>query len=131
MSVQNAVADNTIVVFSKSWCPYCKRAKELLAKDYHDVQTAIFESVSMSSSLSLRVHMLTSLCRLDQRDDGGEIQAYLLEKTGQRTVPNVFIRSYRTVYPSLVLLLRPAVTVIEQNHIGGELIKFHAPVVGA
>ncbi|KAH9964257.1 glutaredoxin [Russula dissimulans] len=76
--VDNAVAGNTVVVFSKSWCPYCKRAKELLAKDYHDLQTAIFE--------------------LDQRDDGSDIQDYLLEKTGQRTVPNVFIN---------------------QNHVGG------------
>jgi len=35
---------------------------------------------------------------LDQIDDGEEIQAYLGQKTGQRTVPNVFI---------------------EQKHIGG------------
>jgi glutaredoxin 3 len=35
---------------------------------------------------------------LDQIDDGDEIQAYLGTKTGQRTVPNVFI---------------------EQKHIGG------------
>ena len=35
---------------------------------------------------------------LDQIDDGAEIQAYLGEKTGQRTVPNIFI---------------------EQKHIGG------------
>ncbi|POM59477.1 Glutaredoxin, partial [Phytophthora palmivora] len=28
---------------------------------------------------------------LDTRDDGAEIQALLLDLTGQRTVPNVFI----------------------------------------
>jgi len=85
--VESAVAGNTIVVFSKSWCPYSKWAKELLAENYNDVQTAIFE--------------------LDLRDDGGEIQAYLLEKTGQRTVPNVFIK---------------------QNHVGGSdnLAKLHS-----
>ena len=31
--------------------------------------------------------------RLDERDDGGAIQDYLLEKTGQRTVPNIFVRT--------------------------------------
>jgi glutaredoxin len=35
-----------------------------------------------------------SLCRLDKRDDGEEIQEYLLEKTGQRSVPNIFISEY-------------------------------------
>lgn len=29
--------------------------------------------------------------RLDQRNDGSAIQDYLEEKTGQRTVPNIFI----------------------------------------
>jgi glutaredoxin 3 len=32
-----------------------------------------------------------SLCRLDERGDGDELQEYLLEKTGQRSVPNIFI----------------------------------------
>jgi glutaredoxin len=31
------------------------------------------------------------LCRLDEREDGGELQNYLQVKTGQRTVPNIFI----------------------------------------
>ena len=31
------------------------------------------------------------LGRLDQRDDGDELQNYLQEKTGQRSVPNIFI----------------------------------------
>ena len=32
--------------------------------------------------------------RLDERQDGDPIQQYLLEKTGQRTVPNVFVSKY-------------------------------------
>ena len=38
--------------------------------------------------------------RLDEREDGGEIQNYLQEKTNQRTVPNIFISAY---YPRLLL----------------------------
>lgn len=30
-------------------------------------------------------------------EDGAEIQAYLFEKTGQRTVPNVFVSAYYPV----------------------------------
>jgi hypothetical protein len=32
-----------------------------------------------------------SMTRLDEREDGSAIQDYLQEKTGQRTVPNIFI----------------------------------------
>ena len=35
--------------------------------------------------------MLTEAHRLDEMDEGSEIQSYLLDKTGQRTVPNIFI----------------------------------------
>lgn len=33
--------------------------------------------------------------RLDEREDGGAIQNYLLERDGQRTVPNIFIGRWR------------------------------------
>jgi len=69
--VDNAIAGNTVVVFSKTQCPYSRAAKELLAEGYPDVKHAIFE--------------------LDKRDDGDKIQDYLEEKTGQRSVPNIFI----------------------------------------
>jgi glutaredoxin 3 len=87
--LQNAVDGNTVVVFSKSWCPYCKRAKALLASGYPEVKPVIIECVPISSFLC--GDRLMSLCRLDERDDGGELQSYLQEKTGQRSVPNIFI----------------------------------------
>ncbi|KAJ3042807.1 Glutaredoxin-1 [Rhizophlyctis rosea] len=68
--VENAIRDNKVVVFSKTYCPYCTRAKRLL--DSLNVKYALFE--------------------LDTRDDGSEIQGYLQSKTGQRTVPNIFIK---------------------------------------
>ena len=33
----------------------------------------------------------TSIIRLDEIEDGRAVQDYLLEKTGQRSVPNIFI----------------------------------------
>ncbi|KAI8616729.1 glutaredoxin [Chytriomyces sp. MP71] len=64
-----AIAGNKVVVFSKTYCPYCTKAKKLL-----DSLGATYTAVE-----------------LDTREDGAEIQDYLVGKTGQRTVPNVFI----------------------------------------
>ncbi|KAG8717845.1 glutaredoxin [Ceratobasidium sp. 395] len=68
--VDAAIAGHKIAVFSKSYCPYCKAAKEGISelgqKDVYIVE-------------------------LDQAEDGADIQNYLAEKTGQRTVPNIFI----------------------------------------
>jgi glutaredoxin 3 len=94
--LQRAVAENAVVVFSKSWCPYSKKAKDLLKTHYPEVQPAIYESVQM---LSLLVggypDVGVIVFRLDEKEDGGKAyQDYLEGKTGQRTVPNIFIRTY-------------------------------------
>ncbi|KAI0962276.1 hypothetical protein AcV7_001156 [Taiwanofungus camphoratus] len=69
--VESTISGNKIAIFSKSYCPYCKRAKALLTSKFPNVPTKIYE--------------------LDEIEEGSAIQQYLLEKTGQRTVPNVFI----------------------------------------
>lgn len=69
--VESAIKSNQVVVFSQPWCGYCRRTKQLLSKKFPEVQVAYYE--------------------LDERDDGMDIKQYLLEKTGQRTVPNIFI----------------------------------------
>ncbi|KAF8514279.1 thioredoxin-like protein [Gautieria morchelliformis] len=72
--VEDTIANNKVVVFSKSWCPYCKAAKATLRRFVkEDTDIKILE--------------------LDQRDDGSAIQTYLAEKSGQSTVPNVFINT--------------------------------------
>ncbi|PHU27611.1 Glutaredoxin [Capsicum chinense] len=63
------VSANPVVVFSKTYCPFCVSVKDLLAK-----LGVSFKAVE-----------------LDSEKDGSEIQAALVEWTGQRTVPNVFI----------------------------------------
>lgn len=70
-TVENAINSNTITIFSKTYCPYCKRAKSLLTSTFPNVQTKIIE--------------------LDELDEGSAIQDYLFEKTNQRSVPNIFI----------------------------------------
>ncbi|KAJ7800091.1 hypothetical protein B0H13DRAFT_2165289 [Mycena leptocephala] len=68
MPSKSLSSENKIMIFSKSHCPYCKRAKALFAKEFPDEKPVVFE--------------------LDAREDGPAIQGYLADKTGQRTVPN-------------------------------------------
>ncbi|KAJ1566838.1 thioredoxin reductase, partial [Cladochytrium tenue] len=66
---ESAVAAGGVVIFSKSYCPYCRKAKGL------------FDSLGVPFAA----------LELDVRPDGGAIQNYLQTKTGQRTVPNIFV----------------------------------------
>ncbi|CAE6442187.1 unnamed protein product [Rhizoctonia solani] len=68
-----------IVVFSKSYCPYCAKAKTQVNK--------FVDSLSESEKDQVEVEVL----ELDNRNDGSAIQDYLEQKTNQRTVPNIFI----------------------------------------
>jgi len=73
-AVDKAIADHKIVIFSKSYCPYCARAKRLLTSEFAHLKDQIY------------------IKELDESpSDGSKIQDYLQEKTGQRTVPNIFI----------------------------------------
>jgi len=66
-----AVPENKVVVFSKSYCPHCKRVKSLFAE----------------------LHVPIFVFELDKIDDGARIQTYLSAHTNQNTVPNVFIHA--------------------------------------
>ena len=66
---QQAIDKNKVMVFSKTYCPFCTRAKDALTK--LNVQ---FETIE-----------------LDVVKEGDQIQTALQELTGQRTVPNVFV----------------------------------------
>ncbi|KAL3274344.1 hypothetical protein HHI36_015742 [Cryptolaemus montrouzieri] len=68
-AVKELIKSDNVVIFSKTYCPYCKMAKNVfdqLKKSYTAVE-------------------------LDNRDDGDEIQSILAEITGARTVPRVFV----------------------------------------
>ncbi|KAB2008447.1 hypothetical protein ERO13_D10G090900v2 [Gossypium hirsutum] len=67
--VQNAIFSNKIVMFSKSYCPHCMRAKRIFAE------------------LNEKPYVV----ELDLRDDGAEIQYVILDLVGHGTVPQVFV----------------------------------------
>jgi glutaredoxin 3 len=67
--VKKTISSHKIVIFSKSYCPYCRRAK------------GVFEELKQKPFV----------VELDQREDGSDIQDALGEIVGRRTVPQVFI----------------------------------------
>lgn len=73
--VTRSIDETAVVVFAKSYCPYCRATRDLLEtmKDTFDFEPNILDLDLM------------------QNGDGALIQQELLERTGQRTVPNVFI----------------------------------------
>lgn len=69
MNIDEEITSKAIVIFSKSYCPYCVATKK--------------------AAQQLKAEFIAH--ELDKMPNGSQIQAELLQKTGQRTVPNVFV----------------------------------------
>lgn len=61
-----------MTIFSKSYCPYSKQLKKLLLEKYEIIPTP-------------------NIVELDVHNHGDELQQYLHEKSGRKTVPNVLV----------------------------------------
>ncbi|KAM1499867.1 hypothetical protein ACFX15_022028 [Malus domestica] len=68
--IKKTISSNKIAIFSKSYCPYCRRAK------------AVFKELNQ----------VPYVVELDERIDGRDIQDALSELVGRRTVPQVFVK---------------------------------------
>jgi len=42
---QQAIAENRVVIFSKSYCPFCKSAKDLFSTKFPDIPVKVLECV--------------------------------------------------------------------------------------
>ena len=71
---QDVIATSDIAVFSKVSCGFSSRAKRAIARAVPDAKERMV------------------VIELDMEPDGREVQAALLELTGQRTVPNIFVK---------------------------------------
>ncbi|XP_043219555.1 thioredoxin reductase 1, cytoplasmic-like [Amphibalanus amphitrite] len=67
--VDTFIKENKVAVFSKSWCPFCDKVKQLFKTN----------------------GIAYGALELDQVEDGPALQDALKERTGQSTVPNVFV----------------------------------------
>ncbi|KAL3148611.1 hypothetical protein ABBQ38_014039 [Trebouxia sp. C0009 RCD-2024] len=68
--VDGLIKSEKVVIFSKSYCPFCKKAKSALQQELGSKFTVV---------------------ELDERQDGDAIQDYLNQITGGRSVPRVFV----------------------------------------
>lgn len=68
--VMDHIQSNDVMIFSKTYCPFCKKVKELF-----DTKKIEYKTLE-----------------LDIRADGEELQKVLLDMSGQKTVPNVYIK---------------------------------------
>mmetsp|Transcript_26557 Transcript_26557/g.50366 ORF Transcript_26557/g.50366 Transcript_26557/m.50366 type:complete len:129 (+) Transcript_26557:320-706(+) len=67
---KSTIASNDVVIFSKTYCPFCKATKKLFSD--MNIDAMVIE--------------------MDKVENGDAIQGELMITTGQRTVPNVFIK---------------------------------------
>lgn len=65
--VESVLKNKKVVVFSKSYCPFCQKAKDVLTK--YNLPSNVYEIVE-----------------IDGRDDESDIQAYMGKKTGGESV---------------------------------------------
>jgi len=67
-----------VLIYSKSYCPYCKKTKALFQQLKDELPD---------------LNIVVNVVELDllPGDDGSRIQKALAERTSQRTVPNVFV----------------------------------------
>ncbi|EGZ77023.1 glutaredoxin [Neurospora tetrasperma FGSC 2509] len=70
--LRSILKKSPIIIFSKSYCPYSKKAKSLLLGDYQ-IDPAPF------------------VVELDQHPLGPGLQAELGDRTGRKTVPNILV----------------------------------------
>jgi len=70
--IEQYITSNSIMIFSKSYCPFCNKVKQMFGD-----KGLSFKSIELD----------------EMGQQGVNIQAALLQKTGQKTVPSVFFNS--------------------------------------
>lgn len=73
--VKELIEESKVVIFAKSFCPFCKAT----LKTFDDARLPVG---------TVRV------LQLDKRDDGKDIQDALREINGQESVPNIYINKH-------------------------------------
>ncbi|KAI6024347.1 thioredoxin-like protein [Pisolithus marmoratus] len=72
--VESAITNHRVVIFAKSYCPYCRASKKLLSELFPPEDIVVFD--------------------LDIMEGGQAIQDYIAVKTGKKTVPQTFINGH-------------------------------------
>lgn len=70
--INEKINAHEVMVFAKSYCPFCKKAVEILKQTFGSA---------------------VEVLNIEDRSDMDEIQDELLKLTGARSVPRIFIKS--------------------------------------
>jgi glutaredoxin len=101
-----------VVIFSKSYCPYSKRAKGVLLEKY-------------------TIEPTPYVVELDEHPLGKQLQALLAEKTGRRTVPNVLVNGKSIGGSDEIAELDTRKTLIDKfKSVGGKKLSMKERFIG-
>merc|ERR1711972_1137098 len=67
--IDNFISSNKVAIISKSYCPYCSKAKKAFQQ----------------------LNIPFKVMEIENRKDCAQIQAYMKKKTGAQSVPRVFV----------------------------------------
>lgn len=84
--VRDAIANNKVAIFSKSYCPYCTMAKEVMKNLKKSERAILLLTCHIYFQPFRKLNINALIVELDGRKDGNEIQSVLGEMTGARTV---------------------------------------------
>ncbi|XP_061194868.1 uncharacterized protein LOC133203024 [Saccostrea echinata] len=76
-AIKEKIASKKVVVYSKSSCPFCKKAKQ------------VFQKYLNNRLLSREDY---EVIEIENDPNCVAIQTYMMKKTGARTVPRVFVK---------------------------------------
>ncbi|KAI1137789.1 glutaredoxin [Hypoxylon sp. FL0543] len=112
VTLNNILKKSPVVIFSKSFCPYSKRAKGILLEKY-SIDPAPY------------------VVELDEHPLGKELQARLATMTGRRTVPNIMINGKSLGGSDEIAELDSRKTLIDKfKSMGGKRLSMKERFVG-
>ncbi|KAF3062336.1 Monothiol glutaredoxin-7 [Daldinia childiae] len=111
-TLNNLLKKSSVVIFSKSFCPYSKRAKGVLLEKY-SIDPAPY------------------VVELDEHPLGKQLQAKLGIKTGRKTVPNIMINGKSVGGSDEIAELDSRKTLIDKfKSMGGKQLSMKERFVG-
>ena len=88
--VEDLIKEKKIVVFSKTTCPFCAKVKELFNSLKYEYSTVELDQIGIFLN-NYYLFFASQKFAYNFWDSGPAIRDYLYEKTGQKTVPNVYV----------------------------------------
>ena len=87
--IENKIAEKPVFVISKSYCPFCNKAKQVLRK--YNIKPENIEIMEIDNDKYCNEIQVKYRSGLDYLVLRGLLQELMAKKTGGRSVPRVFV----------------------------------------